>query len=285
MDASEAEELLILLHHQPPTGESNMFHVHSCFELAYVYRGSCVSKHRDYDIELSQGSLLLMNPNEIHCMCTGSDEDVVFNFLLPEKLLYSTALMQLPKDSISDFIMEYFCETRSGNDFLVTNVSSDEWILRLLEQLIYEYHRPSPGHEVILKTGLTQLLVCMARHYIEPLIDLPLQRTSGLVHDLLMYIKKNIASVTLADAAREFSYNAQYISRIIKKEIGMSFSQYVQRQRLQIAVEYLSKTNLSVEKIANRVGYTNISHFYDLFQKQYGMTPTAYRSRLHSEPK
>ena len=86
--------------------------------------------------------------------------------------------------------------------------------------------------------------------------------------------------MTLTDAARALNYNEKYISRLMKQELGVSFMQFVQQLRLQNATQLLTKTNLSIEEIVRRVGYTNQSHFYSLFQKRYGMTPAAYRAQF-----
>ena len=276
----QSAEPVVLLHPLPASHDEHMFHNHSCFELAFTYRGSCRNKLRDYEISLSQGDLLLLNPNAVHCMCTGSEDDVVFNFLCPVRLFDSTFMGLLPDNPISNFFMDYFYQTKAREDFLIVNVGANYNLFSLLEKLILEFHEKQPGYETILRTGLAQVFVYMARLYGEKLGDLPVQRSSRVVRSLILYITRNASTVTLTDAARALNYNEKYISRLMKQELGVSFMQFVQQLRLQNATELLTKTNLSIEEIVRRVGYTNQSHFYSLFQKRYGMTPAAYRAQF-----
>lgn len=276
----EPEALAILTHPRPMPNREIMFHNHNFFELAFVYRGSCRNKLKNYEITLTQGDLLLLNPNAVHCLCTDSDEDVVFNFLFPVSLFDNAFIGLLPDNPISDFFMDYFYQTRTGEDFIVVNAGPGEELIRLLEQLIVEYHDRQPGYETILRAGLAQVFVHMARRYAEKLRDLPLQHTSRVVRGLMLYVTRNAATVTLSDAARELNYTEKHLSRLMKRELGLSFTQFVRRQRLQYAAELLTKTNLNIEEVIHMVGYTNASHFYDLFQKQFDMTPAAYRERL-----
>lgn len=274
------ETLAILTHPRPTPNREIMFHNHNFFELAFVYRGACRNKLKNYEIALNQGDLLLLNPHAVHCLCTDSDEDVVFNFLFPVSLFDSAFLGLLPDNPISDFFMDYFYQTRTGEDFIVVNAGPGEELVRLLERLIVEYHEKLPGYETILRAGLAQVFVHMARRYAEKLRDLPLQHASRVVRGLMLYVTRNAATVTLSDAARELNYTEKHLSRLMKRELGLSFTQFVRRQRLQYAAELLTKTNLNIEEVIHMVGYTNVSHFYDLFQKQFDMTPAAYRERL-----
>lgn len=278
----KADEPVVLLHPAPKPDQGIMFHNHNCFELAFVYRGSSCNKLQGYEIVLTEGDLLLLNPNAVHCMCTDSDRDAVFNFLVPISLFDNTFLKTLPDNPISNFIMDYFFQVRAGEDFLLVNAGADTPLTRMLETLIVEFWEKRPGYATILRTGLTQVFVYMARSYGDKLRNLPLRNTSRVVRELMLYIARNTVNVTLADAARALSYNEKYISRLMKQELGLSFTQFVQRQRLQNATELLTKTNLSVEEVIHRVGYTNLSHFYDLFEKSYHMTPATYRDRYPS---
>ena len=268
----------VLMHPLPHPGQENMLHNHATFELAYVYRGSCRNLRQGYEVELRQGDLLLMNPDAIHCMCTDRDDDVVFNFLIPPSVLDNTFLRMLADNPISDFFINYMYQSRTGPDFLIINGGADDGLDNVIERLIIEYHEKRPGYQSVMQAGLVQLFVYMSRRYADHLQDLPIDETSRLMRSILLYIGKFTSTVTLAETARAFSYNEKYISRLIKREMGMSFTQLVRRQRLQNASELLLKTSMSVEEVAHEVGYLNLTHFYELFQDRYAMTPAAYRA-------
>jgi YesN/AraC family two-component response regulator len=47
--------------------------------------------------------------------------------------------------------------------------------------------------------------------------------------------------------------------------------------RIKKAVEWIEKTKLSISSIIEKVGFDNLSYFYKLFKKKYGVTPKEYQ--------
>ena len=271
----------LIMHIQTSVDDNRIFHNHNCFELAYVYRGTCRNLRPGYEVTLKEGDLLLMNPMAVHCMCTGSDSDVVFNFLIPTEIVEQDFQSMQSDNPISDFFLDYLHNMHTGPDFLIISGERNEALDYLIQHLIVEYHEKLPGCDIILQTGLLQIFILMARRLSHSLDALPLKDTSDLVRNLILYISKNIATVTLSELSKEFSYNKKHISRQLKKELGMGFTEFLQQQRLRNATELLSHTSMSVAQISREVGYNNVHFFYDLFQAQYGDTPAAWRAANH----
>lgn len=82
---------------------------------------------------------------------------------------------------------------------------------------------------------------------------------------------------SLKDFACAMGYSRAYLSRLIAKETGASFSQIYSDYRLKFAAELLSDGDLSVENVAAEAGYAGLSGFYKQFYAYYGMTPAEYR--------
>lgn len=91
------------------------------------------------------------------------------------------------------------------------------------------------------------------------------------------YIQANYQSVTLQDMAEKFSLSEPYISKFFKEKSGVTFVDYVQGIRMKKAKTLLKNTNMSVESIAEAVGYSNVEHFSRQFKKKYGLAPIQYR--------
>lgn len=67
------------------------------------------------------------------------------------------------------------------------------------------------------------------------------------------------------------------INEILKAELGLTFTAYVNRLRLTEAARLLSlPQKLSVKQIAHEVGFANVTYFNTLFKKEYGCTPKAF---------
>lgn len=84
--------------------------------------------------------------------------------------------------------------------------------------------------------------------------------------------------ITLQQLAAQAGYTEYYLTRKFKQELGVSISQYIQQARLREAKQLLQATNLSVQEIAERLGYSSSSRFIRLFREETGVTPGEYRN-------
>lgn len=60
--------------------------------------------------------------------------------------------------------------------------------------------------------------------------------------------------------------------------MGVPFTSYLNSYRLTMAGRLLLQSDDTILSIATEVGFDNLSYFNRAFKKQYGMTPSAYRS-------
>lgn len=74
-----------------------------------------------------------------------------------------------------------------------------------------------------------------------------------------------------------FHFQEDYFNRLIKNKTGLTYSAYVQKNRLEHAERLLHRTEKNIEEIAETVGYHNKGYFYKIFQEKYKMTPSQYR--------
>lgn len=68
-----------------------------------------------------------------------------------------------------------------------------------------------------------------------------------------------------------------YICRNFSATFGIPPLKYVNKKRLEAAVNLLFSTDKKIHEIALAVGYESTNHFINLFKKEYGTTPQAYR--------
>lgn len=96
--------------------------------------------------------------------------------------------------------------------------------------------------------------------------------------EILNYINTNYLTVTLDELADEFHLSKPYLSKYIKEKSGKTFGDIVKNVRMKKARTLLKCGNMTVEVIADKVGYQNVEHFNRLFKKKYGMTPVQFRN-------
>lgn len=81
----------------------------------------------------------------------------------------------------------------------------------------------------------------------------------------------------------KFNMSERTFTRWFKKELGISFVQYLKSVRILNAIELLLKTNLSIAEISNHVGYDSLSSFSNLFFTFTGKRPNEMR-RYFEQP-
>lgn len=68
----------------------------------------------------------------------------------------------------------------------------------------------------------------------------------------------------------------EHVARVTRELLGETPSDYVNRVRMHHAARLLAMTDAKITDIALDCGLTNLSHFYRLFHRQFGLTPQAY---------
>ena len=86
--------------------------------------------------------------------------------------------------------------------------------------------------------------------------------------------------IHLTDIADQFFLTANYLSTLIKKETGYTFSELLIQKRITLAKKKLAETDQPIQEIIEDVGYKDYSCFIRLFKKHVGCTPAAYRRRI-----
>lgn len=143
------------------------------------------------------------------------------------------------------------------NDFYIQKLEDQNSlidILSLMEEAIYDFtSRVSQANKM---KYLAPITTCI--HYIENQLygDLTLDQLSAICH-----------------------LSPNYLSSLFKKEVGTSFSEYIQQQRIDEAKKLLTFTNYPILDIGSLLNFTDQSYFIKVFKKFTGITPKQYRTK------
>jgi len=129
--------------------------------------------------------------------------------------------------------------------------------------------------EDIIKSSIAAL--CVAVNKLDEVKQLDQCRDERL-NEIMNYIQENYLTVTLEELTEQMHLSKPYLSKYIKEKSGKTFGEIVKSVRMKKARTLLKNTSMTVENIADSVGYQNVEHFNRLFKKKYGMTPVQYRN-------
>ena len=123
----------------------------------------------------------------------------------------------------------------------------------------------------ILAEGLETVLDLVARH--------PQSAATLAVDRALSYIENHFDQHQLnrAEVARHARVSESHLSRLIRQRTGQSFSELLNRHRIERSAQLLLRTDLPLLTIALEVGFSDQSYFGRVFRKRYGLTPDQYR--------
>lgn len=95
---------------------------------------------------------------------------------------------------------------------------------------------------------------------------------------LLQDVNQNFSTkLQLSELASRYHLNFTYCCDLFKKTTGKTFVQYVTDLRLQKAEMLLTQTDLPLDLITDKVGFSDTNYFSNVFKKRYQQTPSKYR--------
>ncbi|GAB6990224.1 response regulator [Paenibacillus pini] len=113
--------------------------------------------------------------------------------------------------------------------------------------------------------------------------SIALGRQSGyrqLVNDAKDYIRKHYAEsdISIRKVCNHLHISTGYFSSIFKKEVKMTFVNYLMQIRMDAAKEMLRTGDMKAFEIAEKIGFADPNYFSFCFRKKFGISPKEYRN-------
>ncbi|WAM30977.1 PocR ligand-binding domain-containing protein [Caldicellulosiruptor naganoensis] len=112
------------------------------------------------------------------------------------------------------------------------------------------------------------------------IIDSEMIRISSLssIEKIIEYIKNHyMEDITLEDLAKMVYLSPTYLSYLFKKQLGITFKEYLINIRLKKSKELIETTDLSIGEISKMVGIEDQNYFSRLFKRKFGVSPLNYK--------
>lgn len=121
------------------------------------------------------------------------------------------------------------------------------------------------------------------------MLELAITKTDRARHQTLtertiQYLKRNRAtSISLDDVCANLSCSRSLVSHSFKRQTGKSIREYLTELRVEDAKSFLSHSDLTVTEIAFSVGFSDSNYFSNVFKRQVGISPMAYRRKTRDK--
>ena len=121
-------------------------------------------------------------------------------------------------------------------------------------------------------------------HENKTVIDVPHNpighRNTYKIQKAIKFIEDNfMKKITLDTVAKHACMSRFYFSKIFKKEIGVSYQDYLNNQRIEKAKVIMTNNDCPITEVAFAVGYEDITHFGRMFKRKVGYTPSEYKNK------
>ncbi len=146
--------------------------------------------------------------------------------------------------------------------------------LRTLFEMVYaEFTANRPGAPELIATYLKAIFLQVRQHFSEPA-----REASSLVERSLGYIHEHYArDFDIDELAGQVAVSPSYLFRLFKKKMAVTPMHYRNMVRIDKAKLLLADQQLTVDDVAERVGFEDPKYFARVFRDLAGTTPSAYR--------
>lgn len=222
-------------------------HFHLTFEIIYINEGHLSVSIDQKEYLLQKNDLAFIFPNQIHGFKTTDHSEITI-------ILFSAEL-------IGDFFINYKGMVPEDNILYLKNGFNGEKLRTIYSKKSFLYY------------------ICdkLIRHKrFNKVMQTP---QTKLLHKMIHFVEENYsADCTLKDVAQKLRYDYQYLSKLFVKQMGMTFTSYLNNYRISQACYLLKNSNQSIKDIATNCGYNNLKTFHRNFRKITGTTPKEYKN-------
>jgi AraC-like DNA-binding protein/mannose-6-phosphate isomerase-like protein (cupin superfamily) len=247
-------------------------HWHSAMEVMYILEG-------EVDVTVG-GQTTVLLPGDVYlvdCAVPHSTKSLGGN---------KAVLIQIPYPILERYIPD-IASRRFGFDCHTNNPIIMTKIMQLIEiikqmQVVFEI---KPDGEILRFNSLVfEFLFQIYHNFSQEMETLEAQKenkTFGRIQTILDYLDGNYASpISLDEIANVACLQKEYFCHFFKKNMGITYTKYLNDLRLSKIRDDLVETDLPVKLILEKHGFTNYKLFRKMFNETFGCTPLAYRKKL-----
>lgn len=252
-------------------------HRHDFFEIVCTTKGQCLHKVEDKEVIMKQGDITIIPPNVKHYL--RAEQDCVTLTIKIRKTTFDRVFSALICSGTT--LSAYFTQTLYSKHYrnsLTFHCGQDAFLPELLLYMFSQQIEKKKHYNHVLDGLLATFFPYLVQNF-EDTIELSDgdSTQNARMTEIESYLRQNYKTATLNETASHFYLSPAYLSTTVKKQTGYTFSNILQRIKMENAARLLSETDIKVEQICENVGYQDTTQFIRTFKKHYGVTPRRYR--------
>ena len=254
-------------------------HAHDFLVLAYFERGGGSMWLGDREWQVEAGDVYVIAPGEVVGTgdASGLEEAEGWGVFFPPEVLGPHAPGAFLSWRAHPLLFPFVRGAAGGAQRLkVPPADRPSWSGRL-SALDLELRQRHDGYREAVLAHLTLLLVGVGRLAADVVGDLRL-KDEPLLAEVFGFIEDRYRErVSLKDVARAVSLSPGHLTTVVRRKTGRTVQEWIAERRMVEARRLLVETDLSVEEVAQKVGYGDTGYFVRSFRRTHGATPLGWR--------
>ena len=259
----EIEKIYTLFYQERELGFLFKGESHNFWEFTYIDKGYIDTEVEGIKYRLNQGEAIFYGKGQHHNQYTDQNTAACF--------ITITFDMQL----------------QGENDIIHNKLTIDTEIQKLLKKIVDEKENNLYYSEDLILCYFKEMLIKLLRNlkFESTLHTLDSASKSYIENDIVArsieYIQNNIdKKINLTEIAHYVSISQSYLSRIFKKQMGITPIEYISRLRLEKGKDLIRTGKYTFTQIADMLGFTSVHYFSRQFKEEYGISPSSYSKSI-----
>ena len=258
-------------------GELENLHYHDYVELLYGVDCDTVVRCGVNDYHMCSGDFVVINSKTPHSVISNSKISIYTVIKFMPQILYAA------EQSVFEFkyILPFVADTKKYQKFFSRNEIENTDIPEIMRAILSERKNMAYGYEIALRIYVSRIVLRLIRKWHVSGEDTDVSNETMLsVQKGIEYAQNNYSTATSSKAAEICNLCPCYFSRLFKRVMKKSFTEYVTYIRICEAQKLLITTKESITDISLDTGFSTTSYFIECFKKQTLLTPKQFRDKF-----
>lgn len=259
--------------------QATELHIHSSIEVLFLVRGELEIVTRNNTFTLCEGEIALFRKYAIHGMNVISEDGCEYYVI---KFHMSILNDFASAENINYYHSFFSIDAKVENLVWHRDELERSDIIPAVNEVIEMYSNEGIFAFFKLKLSVGKFILALMQDYYNrsPEYFNSLKFNDAMTRNIrkaIEFANANYKSpITAADAAKEAGLSYNYFSNCFSRVTGKTFTQYVNKVRINHAKYQLLIAEKNISAIAEYIGFENASYFAQEFKRQTGMTPTEF---------
>lgn len=253
------------------------WHYHKELEILVILDG-CLDVYVEEEYyAMKRGDVVLIGSNQLH-------RDRSFREHRLTYIVLQFDIQQFFGQHTMPYL-QYFSETKRPLSHLNYIFEENPGAKRRIFDYAAEIHRESSnkseGYEIAVNVLINQIILTLLRADTQKALNYRDNADMERLKPVLDYIEQNIMDkIQVEEASKVANISYYYFVKYFKKVLGMSFTEYVNYQKIKRAERILLTKDISITQVGESIGMPNMAHFYKIFKKYNECSPNEYRRKM-----